>query len=161
MQPIVAKLGLTAMALAGLGFLVKSSLDHGQHMNNLDELTAQAHFETWGDTQLKVAGWVQAGSIVERIADQETYRTFVERGMSGRTMRVFSTGPKPDTFKDNSEVVTTGRVVPAREMMALATRLGVKLEPGEWVLDASELSAKCPSRYEGARTGSSAKDLQY
>jgi cytochrome c-type biogenesis protein CcmE len=50
---------------------------------------------------------------------------------------VHHTGPKPDTFKDQSEVVATG----------VLSRQGTEL-----VVDASELSAKCPSKYEGSQT---------
>jgi len=146
-----SKLALTALALTGLGFLVKSSIDSGQHMDNVDALTAAAHFEQWNGRELKVAGWVQPGSIVEKVVDQETYRTFVVHGLTGRTMRVFSTGPKPDTFADNSEVVATGFIVPAAQLRMQAERLAVPVDATGYVVDASDLSAKCPSKYEGVK----------
>ena len=73
-------------------------------------------------------------------------------------MNVFSAGPKPDTFKDQSEVVATGHLVPAASMQAVADKLCSK--PGKegcpikadaeqaYVVDASELMAKCPSKYK-------------
>ena len=72
-------------------------------------------------------------------------------------IRVFSKGPKPDTFKDRSKVVATGHLVPAARMTGLAVALckvrrgwGSPIQANDeqaWVLDASELTAKCPSRY--------------
>ena len=88
------------------------------------------------------------------------HRTFVlQKG--GKKIRVFSTGPKPDTFKDQSEVVATGRLVPAKDLAALAdalckdkpTGLGcpVRVDAEQtWVVDSTELMAKCPSKYDGA-----------
>jgi cytochrome c-type biogenesis protein CcmE len=146
-----SKLVLTAVAVMGLGFLVKSSIDHGQHMDNVDDLTAVGDFERWNGSELKVAGWVQAGSIVEKVVGQETYRTFLVRGMTGRTMRVFASGPKPDTFADNSEVVATGFIVPSVQLRMQAERLGVRVDASAYVVDASDLSAKCPSKYDGVR----------
>jgi cytochrome c-type biogenesis protein CcmE len=148
-----SKLALTALALTGVGFLVKSSIDSGQHMDNVDDLTAAGHFEQWNGHEMKVAGWVQPGSIVERVVAQETYRTFVIRGMTGRTMRVFSAGPKPDTFRDNSQVVATGYLVPAPQLRMQAERLTVPVDVAAYVVDASDLSAKCPSKYEGVKPG--------
>jgi cytochrome c-type biogenesis protein CcmE len=146
-----SKLAVTALALTGLGFLVKSSIDSGQHMDNVDDLTAAGHFDQWSGRELKVAGWVQAGTIVEKVVGQETYRTFVARGMTGRTMRVFASGPKPDTFADNSEVVATGFIVPAAQLRLQAQRLSVPVDAAGYVVDASDLSAKCPSKYEGVK----------
>jgi cytochrome c-type biogenesis protein CcmE len=65
---------------------------------------------------------------------------------------VFNAGPKPDTFKDQSEVVATGHQVPAADFRPLAQKLGVAIESDmEYVVQASELMAKCPSKYDGAR----------
>jgi cytochrome c-type biogenesis protein CcmE len=66
-------------------------------------------------------------------------------------------GPVPDTFKDQSEVVATGHLIAARERAPLAKSLGVAMEADiDYVLEASELQAKCPSKYDGARAN---KDL--
>ena len=71
---------------------------------------------------------------------------------TGKKIRVFSAGPKPDTFKDQSEVVATGHIVPAAQMGKMASDLGVRIDSDmQYVVEASELMAKCPSKYEGAQ----------
>ncbi|MGN6107502.1 MAG: cytochrome c maturation protein CcmE domain-containing protein [Kofleriaceae bacterium] len=152
----LAKIALTAaVAVAGVGFFVKSTLGHTQHYKMVDELVA-GDLSQWKGKELKVHGWVLAGSIREDIVAQETHRSFVLT-KDGKKIRVFSMGPKPDTFKDQSEVVATGHLVPAAEKKDLAAALGVPLEADiAYVVEAKELQAKCPSKYEGARAN---KDL--
>ena len=82
---------------------------------------ATATSAQWEGKELKVHGWVEAGSIVEKVVNQETHRTFVLQ-KDGKKIRVFSVGPKPDTFKDQSEVVATGHLVPARRDEATRRR---------------------------------------
>jgi len=157
----LAKLALSAVVLiGGAGVLVYSSASSAQHYKMVDALVTEGHLDHWKGKEMKVHGWVEAGSIVEHVVNQETHRTFVlQKG--GKKIRVFSTGPKPDTFKDQSEVVATGRLVPAADMQALADDLCKGVAPGlgcpvradaeqAWVVDSSELMAKCPSKYDGA-----------
>ena len=145
-----AKLGFSVVVVVGIGFMIRSSIANGQRFENLDALTA-GDLKQWDGQDLKVGGWVEPRSLVEKVIAQETHRTFVMHGLAGRKMRVFSTGPKPDTFQDESEVVSTGRVVPARELANEAALLSVSLRADEYVILANDLSAKCPSRYEGMR----------
>jgi cytochrome c-type biogenesis protein CcmE len=153
----LTKIGLTvAVVLGGGGFLVKSSLGHAQHYMMVHELVASG-LDQWKDKELKVHGIVEGKSIVEDTVDQETRRSFVLE-KEGKKIRVFSAGPKPDTFKDQSEVVATGHLVPAASMQLVADKLCAK--PGNpacpikadaeqaYVVDASELMAKCPSKYK-------------
>lgn len=155
-----AKIGLTAaVALGGVGFLLYSSSEAAQHYEMVDNLVGKG-LDTFKDKQLKVHGYVEAGSIVEAIIDQEQRRTFVLQ-KSGKKIRVFSTGPTPDTFKDQSEVVASGRLLPAGDLQKLAddicarakTPVGCPIrtdaEQG-YVVESTELMAKCPSKYEGA-----------
>jgi len=153
-----AKLGLTGVVVVGIGFMIHSSIANGQRFENLDALTA-GDLQRWDGQDLKVGGWVEPRSLVEKVIAQETHRTFLMHGLAGRKMRVFSTGPKPDTFQDESEVVSTGRVVPASELANEAALLSVSLHPGEYVIQANDLSAKCPSRYEGMRPNQ--KDFKF
>src|SRR5204862_4276365 len=100
--------------------------------------------------------------IVEAIINQEQKRTFVlQKG--GKKIRVFSTGPVPDTFKDQSEVVATGRLVNSADVQALATDICAKTKnPAAcpiktdaeqlYVVESTELMAKCPSKYDGANS---------
>lgn len=147
----LGKIVLTAaVAVGGVGFLVKSSVSSAQHYKMVDDLLA-TDLSSWTDKELKVHGWVESGSIRESIVNQETHRTFLLQ-KSGKKIRVFSVGPKPDTFKDQSEVVATGRLVPASKMAELAKSLGVSIESDMmYVVDSTELMAKCPSKYDGAR----------
>ncbi|MEP6864863.1 MAG: cytochrome c maturation protein CcmE [Deltaproteobacteria bacterium] len=151
------------VVLGGGGFLIYSSIGHAQHYRMVDELIGDG-FTGWTDKELKVHGFVEAGTIVETVVGQVQHRTFVLQ-KNGKKIRIFNEGPKPDTFKDQSEVVATGRLVKASEVQALATQMcDVKNHPApvgcplrtdaeqEWVLESSELMAKCPSKYDGAPT---------
>jgi cytochrome c-type biogenesis protein CcmE len=89
------------------------------------------------DKNLKVHGFVEAGSIDENIVGQTTVRTFVLE-YKGERIHVRHKGPKPDTFRDLAEVVAQGKLVAG---------------PSGPVLEASELMAKCPSKYEAERRG--------
>lgn len=148
-----------AVVIGGGGFLVYSSVGHAQHYRMVDELVGDG-WTKWTDKELKVHGFVEAGSIVESVVGQVQHRTFVLQ-KNGKKIRVFNEGPKPDTFKDQSEVVATGRLVKASELQGLATEMCAKNIVGcplhtdseqEWVVVSSELMAKCPSKYDGAPT---------
>lgn len=147
----LGKIILTAVvAIGGVGFLVKSSVSSAQHYKMVDDLLS-TDLAQWKGKELKVHGWVESGSIHESIVNQETHRTFLlQKG--GKKIRVFSSGPKPDTFKDQSEVVATGHLVAAADRKQLAESLGVALESDlSYVVDSTDLMAKCPSKYDGAR----------
>jgi cytochrome c-type biogenesis protein CcmE len=146
----LGKIVLTAaVAVGGVAFVLRSSASAERYFH-VEELMAK-ELPEWTGKELKVHGIVEAGSIVERIANQETQRTFVLQS-KGKKIRVFSSGPKPDTFKDQSEVVATGHLVPAADLRPLAQKLGVAIESDmPYVVQASELMAKCPSKYDGTR----------
>jgi cytochrome c-type biogenesis protein CcmE len=147
----LGKIVLTAaVAVGGVGFLVKSSASSATHYMMVHELV-KTDLASWKDKELKVHGLVESGSLHESVVSQETHRTFLLQ-KEGKKIRVFSAGPKPDTFKDESEVVATGHLVPAAQMAQLAQSLGVAIESDmPYVVDASDLMAKCPSKYDGAR----------
>lgn len=156
----LGKIVLTcAVAVGGLGFLVYSAFGDTEHYQMVNQLVASGSAKWEGD-ELKVHGYVEAGSIVESVVNQETQRTFILQ-KEGKKVRVFSKGPKPDTFKDQSEVVATGRLVPAKDMQSVADLLCAKPQPGcpirsdaeqTYVVEATELMAKCPSKYDGANS---------
>lgn len=147
----LAKLALTgAVLVAGVAFFAKSASTSTQHYKMVDQLLA-TDLAQWKGKELKVHGWVVAGSIKEKVVNQETIRTFLVH-KDGKKIRVFNKGPKPDTFKDQSEVVSTGTIVAADDMRAMAQSLDVRIESDmPYVVDATELMAKCPSKYEGAQ----------
>ncbi|HWN70878.1 MAG TPA: cytochrome c maturation protein CcmE [Haliangium sp.] len=143
MNSRLLKVVLTAaVVVGGITLIVFSSRSDVQYYKMVDELMAALSSEpqAWAGRTLKVHGYVEAGSIQERIEDQQTRRTFVLEN-KGQRIRVEHQGPKPDTFKDKSEVVAEGRVVE---------------KDGAYVLEAEELMAKCPSKYEGAEVNRNA-----
>lgn len=146
----IIKLALTVAVVAGgVFFFARSTQGSTQHYKMVDELMA-TDLSSWKDKEIKVHGWVVAGTIKERVVNQETMRTFVMHN-DGKKIRVFSKGPKPDTFKDQSEVVATGRIVTAHQMDDMAKGLDMRIEDDmPYVVEATELMAKCPSKYEGA-----------
>jgi cytochrome c-type biogenesis protein CcmE len=123
-----------AIVIGVVGFFTYSSLGQAQHYKMVDDLLKSP--DQWVGKEMKVHGWVEPGSIDERVEGQQMVRTFVLE-KSGKKITVHHVGPKPDTFKDQSEVVATG----------LVTR-----KDGVLLVEASELSAKCPSKYEGAQS---------
>jgi cytochrome c-type biogenesis protein CcmE len=165
----LGKILLTAVVgLGGGGFVVYSTMGSSEHYRQVHELVADG-YDQWKDAELKVQGKVGPGSLVEAVADQQVRRTFLLE-MGGKKIRVFSAGPKPDTFKDDppSDVVATGHLVPAKEMQQVADLICAKAPKGcpvradaeqAFVLDASDLMAKCPSKY--ANGGSATIDPKY
>jgi cytochrome c-type biogenesis protein CcmE len=157
----LGKIVLTAaLVVGGGGFLLYSSTSNAQHYMMVHELMGQ-DLAVWKDKELKVHGFVESGSIHESVVNQETHRTFLLQ-REGKKIRVFNSGPKPDTFKDQSEVVATGHLVPAAQVKKLAESLGVSIETDmPYMLDATELMAKCPSKYDGARVNLQPPTPQY
>lgn len=115
-----------------VGFFRYTARGHTSHYKMVDEVMVA--WGSWVAKPLKVHGYVEPGSIDEKVIDQETVRTFVLEH-KGKRIKVRNKGPKPDSFKDKSEVVAEGKIVE---------------ENGEPVLVATNLMAKCPSKYEGA-----------
>lgn len=115
------------LLLAGGGFLVYSSLDDAQYYRMADEVAANPG--KWVDKDLKVHGYVLAGSVD---TDQRTFT--LEK--NGARIHVHFTGPRPDNLKDRAEIVAQGRL---------------RTDPdGTLRFTAAELTAKCPSKYQGA-----------
>ncbi|MBL4890019.1 MAG: cytochrome c maturation protein CcmE [Candidatus Lindowbacteria bacterium] len=113
--------------LIGIGFLVFSATtaegivyrDIGE-IQNLSESTAR----------LRLKGRVKNGSI-QRFTD-ESRVIFTAFGEDDSEIQVDYSGVIPDTFKDRAEVVVSG-----------------KYDATTGVFEASELLAKCPSKYQG------------
>jgi cytochrome c-type biogenesis protein CcmE len=122
----------TAVVALAAGALVVSSLQEADYFVHVHEVTLEP--DRWGDSRLRVHGHVEAGSIHERIVGQSAVRDFVLH-YGGQRIRVRHEGPRPDTFRDLAEVIATGTLVADAE--------GLQLR-------ASEIAAKCPSRYKPA-----------
>jgi len=157
----LAKIVLTVVvAIGGVGFLLKSSASSAVHYFKVNELMASG-LDQWKEKEIKVHGFVESGSIHESVVNQETHRTFVLQ-VDGKKIRVFNAGPKPDTFKDQSEVVATGHLVPAAQKKQAAESLGVAIETDQpYALESTDLMAKCPSKYDGARVNLQPQTPQY
>lgn len=157
----IGKILLTcAVALGAGGFVVYSAFHDNTRYEMVNQLVGGG-LDHWGDKEIKVHGYVEAGSIIESVVNQETLSTFVLQ-KEGKKIRVFFKGPKPDTFKDLAEVIATGRLVPAKDLQAMADEMcKAKPQPGcpvradaeePKVLDATDMTAKCPSKYDGANS---------
>jgi len=123
------KIGVTSLVLlTAFGVLMYTTLGESmQYYKYVDEVTAQPA-SVWKDKRLQVHGHVVPGSIGKK-RDTLDYRFEIQR--NGQKLTAFYTGIVPDTFKDDSEVVLTGR-----------------LTSDGFV--ATDMTAKCPSKYEAA-----------
>jgi cytochrome c-type biogenesis protein CcmE len=133
MQSRTIKVVITsAVVIGGIGLLVMSSMADAEYFKEVD-VVADSPAE-WMNKNLRVHGTVAAGTINEVIEGQQSSRTFyLER--NGKRILVRNSGPKPDTFRDLADVTAKGKLIE---------------ENGELIIEASELSAKCPSKYEEA-----------
>src|SRR5262245_26421026 len=76
-QGTLAKLALTVAVVAGgAGFLVYSSTSHAQHYEMVDALLTKG-FDQFKDKEIKVHGYVEAGTIAKATVNQETRHMFV------------------------------------------------------------------------------------
>lgn len=133
MQNRALKILITlAVVVGGVAFLLYSSISEAEYYKHVDELLDEPG--QWEERTLRVHGFVQAGSLEESIQGQQTVRTFVLE-YNGQQIPVRNAGPKPDNFRDLAEVVAKGTI---------------HKQGDRYVLEATELSAKCPSKYEGA-----------
>ncbi len=127
-----------ALLFGGGGFLVYASLDDAQYYEMVDKVAEDpAH---WIGKDLKIHGYVVPGSISHKVENQRTVRSFTLE-MNNKRIPVRFIGPTPDNLKDRAEVVAQGKLSDSN---------------GELMFDATELMAKCPSKYEGAQSN---KDL--
>jgi cytochrome c-type biogenesis protein CcmE len=123
------------LVIAGGGFLIYSSLEDAQYYEMVDKVAAKPGDYLGKD--LKIHGYVVAGSIDDHIEGDVKEQFFVLQ-KEGKEIRVRHVGPKPDNLKPRSEVVAQGRLIDKGN--------------GELLFEATELMAKCPSKYEGAQS---------
>lgn len=132
----IGKVILTGiLVIAGGGFLIYSSLENAEYYEFVDKVAAKPGEYVGKD--LKLHGYVVAGSIDDHIEGDRKEQYFVLQ-KEGKEIRVHHTGPKPDNLKPRSEVVAQGRLIDKGN--------------GELLFEATELMAKCPSKYEGAQS---------
>jgi cytochrome c-type biogenesis protein CcmE len=123
-----AKVGITTLVLAtAFGVLLYTTMGESmQYYKYVDEVAAQP--DAWAGKKLQVHGYVVPGSI-GRKRDALDYEFDLQR--NGQVIRAYYSGVVPDTFKDEAEVVLTGELTPNGFM-------------------ATDMTAKCPSKYEEA-----------
>ena len=135
MSQKTAKVGITVLVLAtAFGVLLYTSLGESmQFYKYTDEVMANP--AEWQGKNLQVHGFVVPGSIAMKPGTLE-YRFDMQR--NGKVMRAYYTGIVPDTFKNDSEVVLTGRL-------------------SSEGFHATDMTAKCPSKYDAASLGGPGK----
>jgi len=122
------KIGLTALVLivAFSALLFTTLQDNLQYYKYVDEVAAAP--QEWEGKTLQVHGYVVPGSV-QGTADRLNWKFDLQR--NGKVISAVYKGVAPDTFKDDAEVVLTGR-----------------FEPHGFA--ATDMTAKCPSKYEEA-----------
>jgi cytochrome c-type biogenesis protein CcmE len=130
MSPKFAKIGLSVVVLgAAFGGLFYSSLAEGtSYYKHVEEVMTSP--EEWHGKRLKLHGFVAKDSI-RRKRESLDYRFVVHS--KGHRVEASYTGIVPDTFKDDAEVVLSGRLGPH----------GFEVEP-------NGVMAKCPSKYDAS-----------
>lgn len=123
-----AKVGITTLVLAtAFGVLLYTTMGESmQYYKYVDEVAG--NHDAWTGKTLQVHGYVVPGSI-GRKRDALEYQFDLQR--NGQAIRAYYSGVVPDTFKDEAEVVLTGQF----------TDKGFV---------ATDMTAKCPSKYEEA-----------
>jgi cytochrome c-type biogenesis protein CcmE len=131
-----AKVALTSVVLAtAFGVLLYSSLgDSLQYYKYVDEVMVEP--AAWHGKNLQVHGIVVPDSIAKKDNTLE-WRFQLQR--NGKVLTAYYNGVVPDTFKADSEVVLTGTM-------------------DDRGFHATEMTAKCPSKYDAAPATGPATD---
>jgi cytochrome c-type biogenesis protein CcmE len=124
---IGTQIGIGAAILGAVAYLVFSSPDEGvlEYVYADKVVSSPSDFT---DREFKVHGNVVEGTL-EQDADDDTYHFVIE--YKGKRLRVVYDNLLPDTFVEGGEVVLTGT-----------------LDPEGMVIRSTEMTAKCPSKYE-------------
>ena len=125
---IEVKIGLGVVLASALGFLILSDTEESlieymyvdQVMEDVDKFVGR---------EIQVHGVVVTGSVQQKKETSGDYLFTIER--NGQRLLVHYSDVVPDTFAEGGEVVLTGRLAPE----------GSRFE-------ATQMTAKCPSKYE-------------
>lgn len=122
----VTQITIGSIVAAAITFLVMSSPEEGvlEYVYVDKVVDAPGDFV---DREFKVHGNVVEGTL--RQAEDDTYYFVID--FKGRRLKVAYDDLLPDTFAEGGEVVLTGR-----------------LDEDAMLFEASEMTAKCPSKYE-------------
>ena len=135
-----AKIAVTAVVLlSAFGGLLWYSLQQDTaYYKHVDEVMASP--DQWTGKPLQLHGFVVKGTWMQKPNTLE-YQFKVEN--KGSVVHASYTGILPDTFKDEAEVVLTGRLTP----------------DGSFNVAPNGVMAKCPSKYEEAKPGYNPKTV--
>ena len=126
----------TTVIGGALALLLSISLSEGaQYYKHVDEVMVSP--EQWYGKNLQLHGFVVEDS---HLVNPKTLQHKFSVRSGAHVVNASFTGVVPDTFKDGSEVVLTGRL----------NADGFHVAPGG-------VMAKCPSKYEAGKSGSPAK----
>ena len=128
----LVKIVLTAVVVtAGVRFLAEKPRGESRYYL-ADDLIASGLGAHEGET-LRVHGFVEAGSIERLYGDDLLHRfRLIWHGVG---LPVEASGPLPDTFRDQAEVIVAGKLV---------------YRNGGWRIEGTDVMAKCPGKYDGA-----------
>lgn len=121
------------LVVGGFYLVVDSMMEGGAYFFTVDEAVASPLAEK---KMIRVKGIVAIGSW--KHVEGKSIHDFTVSG-TDHEMKVHFEGPIPDVFKEGAEVVATGRYK-------------------DGVLDATEVTAKCPSKYEEGQLSEGARE---
>lgn len=127
------KFYIVGIAIAAAAVFIVFSAMQGAtvYYYDLNEIQAKISSGTLPTEPYRVAGQVIAKSIVNGEGNTVTFEVSdLKLKDSTRLMKVTYSGAIPDTFKDDAQVTVTGKYDPSKQMFF-----------------ATEMLAKCPSKY--------------
>jgi cytochrome c-type biogenesis protein CcmE len=129
------KIGLTVAVLVGAftGLMFATLREGSEYYKHVDEVMTD--HAKWDGKRMKLHGFVVPGTIKRR-----DFEYSFQLQSNGHVMYASYTGIVPDTFKDESEVVLTGKIADIVTPEGQTVR-GFATSP-------DGIMAKCPSKYE-------------
>jgi cytochrome c-type biogenesis protein CcmE len=128
---VILSVAVIGLALGGLFYTTLSS--DTEYYKHVDEVMAGPQApETWYGKKLQLHGFVVEKTIMVK-QDTLDYRFQIQN--NGKVVDAVYRGVVPDTFKDGSEVVLKGQ-----------------LASDGFHVDPAGVMAKCPSKYDPAKT---------
>ena len=129
-----ARIGITSvvLVLAFAGLLYSTMGESLEYYKKVDEVMVNP--QQWQGKALQLHGFAQN---VGRKRDSLDWQFDIHS--NGKVVRAYYTGVAPDTFKEDSEVVVKGRLTEQNTFQA------------------TEIIAKCPSKYEPGAVTSGAE----
>jgi cytochrome c-type biogenesis protein CcmE len=130
-----ARIGVTSLVLimAFAGLLYSTMGESLEYYKKVDEVMVNPG--EWRGKALQLHGYARG---IGRKPDSLDYRFDIHN--NGQVVRAYYTGVTPDTFKEDSEVVVKGRLA------------------DDNTFHATEIIAKCPSKYEPGAAASSGSE---